>query len=512
MSAFSPGSVPWLLAHELRLTWRGAMRPKGSRGGQIAMWCIGVGVLVLLAVTAGAPLGLVLRKLHPQPTTAVLLGLDMGLLLLWTLMLSQTLSQATVAFYERADLDLLLSSPLPVRRILAVRTLAIAATVLQLVLVLATPFLLPVGLIANLGWLAAYVVIGCLSLLASVAGVWLAMALFALLGPRRTRTVAQVLAALAGAVIFLISQSYNLMGRGRTAGFIHDVTELARSGRFHADSWIASPARAALGSAIDLVAFVVVSLVLFAGTAMLLGRRFGANAAAATGSADPVPAAKDQRDNVRFTGGPFAVLVRKEMRLLGRDPALLSQVLLQMLYLAPLAFVMVRNAHDHAVVALATGAGGVVFLSAQLAGSLGWITISGEEAPELLGCAPITPFRAQQAKVAAVLIPVFLLLLVPLLALAAFNAWAAAVALAFAMVASIGTCLIELWRQRPGKRSEFRRRRGSSVLVPLIEVAVGLFLGLAAGLAVAGLIVWAAIPLLLGLAVVWAAKPRSKAR
>src|SRR5207253_4225944 len=139
------------------------------------------------------------------------------------------------------------------------------------------------------------------------------------------------------------------------------------------------------------------------------------------------------------------VLVRKELRLLGRDPALMSQVLLQMLYLTPIAFVMLRNASDHIITAVALGASGMVFLAGQLAGSLGWVTISAEESPELLMCAPINPGRIRRAKVTAVLIPVFCLVGVPLLILLFLQPLSGLIGFAGCAATASCTTLIELW-------------------------------------------------------------------
>jgi ABC-2 type transport system permease protein len=91
------------------------------------------------------------------------------------------------------------------------------------------------------------------------------------------------------------------------------------------------------------------------------------------------------------------------------------------------------------------------------------------------------------------------------------------VAVAGCLVTAMSTSLIELWRQRPGKRSEFRRSRGSSVVIPLIEVLVGLSYGGAVAMLVTaiaepdlwGLAVAALIPLIIAVVVVWACKPPS---
>jgi ABC-2 type transport system permease protein len=516
MRLFAPGSASWLLVHEMRLTWRFiTSRRGGGKSRAWILWLILLGGLGSLAWFGGLPLAHWVRDSGFAPGPFEILALDLALLLIWTLMLSQTLSNAAMVFYQRGDLDLLFSSPIPSRRVLTVRTLAIAGNELPFQTVLLSALILPVGIIAHPSWLAVYVVLGGLSVLATVAGVWMAMGLFAAIGPRRTRTVSQILAAFIGATMFLIGQSYNLVGRGRYQGFFHDIREFAASGHFDPQSVWSWPARAALGEPIPLIAFAVAAFAIFAASTWFLGERFARNAAAAIGSLEAKPL-KEGRDRTRFTGTPFAVLVRKELRLLARDPALMSQVLLQMLYLTPIAFVMLRNAHANLVVATATGVFGVAFLSGQLAGSLGWVTISAEESPELLTCAPVNPGRLRRAKVTAVLIPVFCLIGVPLLILLFMQPIAGLIGIGASAAAASCTTLIELWRQRPGKRSEFRRNRGSSVLVPLIEVLVGMSFGAAASLLVISTVrLWwvfvpaSLVPILIAVGITFAARPRS---
>ena len=158
----------------------------------------------------------------------------------------------------------------------------------------------------------------------------------------------------------------------------------------------------------------------------------------------------------------------------------------------------------------------VTFLAGQLAGSLGWVTISAEESPELLQCAPVTPDRIRRAKIAAVLIPVLGLIGLPLLWLVILDPIAGVVGILGAAVTAASTTMIELWRQRPGKRNEFRRNRGSSVLVPMIEVLIGLSYGATGGLVLLGYYVgrwwvaaFAVVPLLIAVGVTFASRPRS---
>ena len=61
--------------------------------------------------------------------------------------------------------------------------------------------------------------------------------------------------------------------------------------------------------------------------------------------------------------------------------------------------------------------------------------------------------------------------------------------------------LLNLWWQRPGKRSEIpRRQRSSSWFVTLAELLLGVLIAAATGLLAAGFFGWAIIPAVLALA------------
>ncbi|HEX2816297.1 MAG TPA: hypothetical protein VHN39_07885, partial [Phenylobacterium sp.] len=106
----------------------------------------------------------------------------------------------------------------------------------------------------------------------------------------------------------------------------------------------------------------------------------------------------------------------------------------------------------------------------------------------------------RQAKIAAAVLPVAVMLvpvIVPLAVLAPLTALAAAAGSA----ASVSmAAMMNVWWQRPGKRSDFRRRRQSSWLVAMAELLLGVVIAAATGLAAAGLFGWALIPAVLALA------------
>ncbi|MCY1646861.1 hypothetical protein OVA11_07225 [Caulobacter sp. SL161] len=487
---FKPASTPWLLAHEMRLAWRGVS------GGQKAT---GVGTIITFAIlgavvlAGGVFLALATRGHEVPITPFTVIIVDLVLAVILTLMLANTLAAAANALYERGDLDLLFSSPLSPRKVLFVRALGLAVGagfwfVLPAVLVL-TPSLF----MGHPHWAGVFGVLVAAALGASGIGLLLAMALFALIGPRRTRTVAQVLAALIGAAFFLASQYRTLMGEQASESLFARIALDVKDGRIQPPPFADLPLRAAVGEPIPLLVLMAIGLGLFLFAARVLGKRF-ADAAAATQGAETRKAAKGPVG--AFAAGAFQATLRKELRLVSRDAALLSQVLLRVLYMVPLAFVMVRGAESLPAWALAGPAAAVTFLAGQVAGSLIWITVSAEDTPDLLAISP-TPMRVlNRAKLAAALIPVAGLLIVPIAALTWYaplaGLWTALGAALCAWTAG----LIGVWHQKPGKRADFKQRRGASFLVGFAELVIASLIGGATAMAVAGLLVWAVMPLI----------------
>ena len=125
-----------------------------------------------------------------------------------------------------------------------------------------------------------------------------------------------------------------------------------------------------------------------------------------------------------------------------------------------------------------------------------WIAISAEDSPELLASAPY-PMRAfWRAKlIASLLVPAVLLL--PLMVLFAFlNPGAAAIATVCAAASAWSAAMINLWLQKPSKRSEFRRAMSSNFGATMLELLSTLSIAAAVGMFVGGLVyAWIAVAL-----------------
>ncbi|MFZ0266321.1 hypothetical protein [Caulobacter sp.] len=493
MTLIAPGSILWLLAHEMRIYWRNF---RAGRAGKGARGLISLSVVAAMLVGGGVLIALGLHDVQVpiNPISISLAALSSAVV--FTLMLSQTLSASSEALYDRGDLDLLFSSPIGPAKVLFVRSLGVAGGVVAIFLLIVTPLLGPSVIYGHPGWIGVFGVLGALALAATAAGLMLAMVLFALIGPRRTRTVAQVLAALVGAAFFLASQARTILGAQKSNSLFAEITRQAMEGRLHPAPIVSLPLRAMLGEPLPLLALLAGSAGLFALAALALGRRFSDAAAATQGKTGAKPT-KASRNGARraFAAGPFLATLRKELLLIGRDAALLSQVLLRVLYLIPTALVLSRNAAHGTGAALAGGAGVVAFLAGQVAGSLAWITLSAEEAPDLLAVSPAKTATLRRAKLAAALIPVALFLVVPIAALTWFMPAAGAWTALGAALAAWSSGLINIWHQRPGKRSDFKRRGGASWMATIAEMLVSALVAGATGIAVAGFWPWALIPL-----------------
>jgi ABC-2 type transport system permease protein len=495
----SPGSTPWLLRHELRLSWRGMLQKRSRGRGRFARIWLTVALPLILLLTAGLPIAFAVRHRQVPIIPVASLVAAAGLVMLFTLMLSQTLAAAVDALYERADFDLLFSSPIAPRKVLTVRFLAVAVGAFSIFGMIITPMLLPSAVLGHPGWLGAIVVLFCVALAASGVGLLLAAGLFRLIGPRRTRTVGQVLAALIGAAFFLIAQARNILGGSKTATAAAMVMQFSHDPRFRAPalSW---PLRAMLGEPLPLLAAIGIGGGVFLFANQLLGAHFAVDAAAAAGAGTGSVRRAKPAGRVRFAASAFSATLSKELRLILRDPALIAQVFLRVLYMIPLGFILLRQAGQGHTLVLPGSAAALSLVASQVSGSLAWITISAEDAPDLLSCAP-TPIRTiRQAKIAAAILPVAVMLapvLLPLYVLAPMVALAATLGCAASMTMA---SLLNLWWQRPGKRSEMRRQRSSSWFVTMAEVLLGLLIAVATGLLAGGFFGWALIPAALALA------------
>jgi ABC-2 type transport system permease protein len=480
----------WLAGHELRLGWRDwvslmtAGHRNRARTAAIALIVFGAFMhLFAYWIVAGY------ADASVASDTATLVGITGTLVLSWSLLLSQAMESVTRAFYARSDLDLILTSPVSARKVFAVRMVRIAAAAVMIAVLLAAPFINVLAMRGGSRWLAAYGVVAAMGAVATAAALALTIALFRLVGAKRTRLIAQIVAAVIGAAFVIGLQIAAIFSSGSISRFaaLQSDWMLAHAPDTSSAFWW--PAHAMLGDRRALVAVVVFGFGLLGLAIALFSRRFGDHALAAAGVSNTV--VRQRRWSLTFRRrSPARVLRQKEWTLLTRDPWLISQTLMQILYLLPpavLLWVTFRSGAGSYVVLIPV----VVMAAGQLAGGLAWLSISGEDAPDMVASAPITAGRILRAKIEAVM-GMIALVFAPIVAVLAFDSlFAAAVAALGILTAAAAATLIQICFRTQAKRSQFRRRQTSSRIATFAEAFSSIAWAATSALAAAGS--WAAL-------------------
>ena len=463
----SAAALTWFARHELRLAWREwlAMMTGGRRGRKRAAV---IGLMVFAAfmhIPAWAVIGRFAGLQLPLDKSSLIV-ITATILLAWALMLSQAIESVTRVFYARADLDLIMSSPVRLTNVFSIRIAAIALSVIAMALLLSTPFVDVLVIGGGVRWLSAFGVVIAIGLSAAAIAIAATIVLFRLIGPARTRLVAQVLAAIIGAGFVIALQVAAILSYGTLSRFAILTSDAAAAIAPGMDSILWWPARAALGDGEALLLLLSFGLVLLGAVMAIFSPRFAdtaVSASAHSGSGQKGTCAR------KFRGGSRQqALRRKEFVLLRRDPWLISQTLMQLLYLVPPALLLWRSfADSSAAIILITPV--IVMAAGQLAGGLAWLTISGEDAADLVATAPLPPSRVIRAKIEVVLIAIGVIFAPLVLALGFASPSQAAVAAIGVIIGAASATSIQLWFRVQAKRSQFRRRQTSSRLATFAE-------------------------------------------
>jgi ABC-2 type transport system permease protein len=319
--------------------------------------------------------------------------------------------------------------------------------------------------------------------MATALAVALTAGLFQTIGPRRTRLAAQIAAAIIGGLFVIGLQIAALFSAGTLSrfAFLRSDSVLAHAPDVASLLWW--PARGALGDVTAMLSVVVASLIVFVATTAFYAPRFARFVIAASSISRGEVA--QTRARAFLVQAPAAALRRKERTLLLRDPWLLSQSLMQLLYLLPPALMLWRSFGDDAGVGVVLVP--VLVMSAgQLAGGLAWLTLCGEDAPDLVQTAPVPEAQLLCAKIEAVMqciAGVFLPFVVALLLLSPGVALAAGAGIALSAASATA---IQFWFRAQAKRSQFRRRHTSSRIATVSEAFSSIAWAGTAAVAVAG--------------------------
>lgn len=490
-------TLTWLAGHELKLAWRDWLwlMTAGHRHRLRNVVIAFIVFAIFMHLLAWSMVGPYAVGITTDKATLVIVS---GTLLLsWSLLLSQAMESVTRAFYSRSDLDLILTSPIDPRKVFSVRIGRIALAVALLAMLLALPFIDVLTFLGGAHWLAAYGVVAAMGAVVAALAVALTVALFRLIGPRRTRLIAQIVAAVIGAAFVIGLQIAAIVSYGSLSRNAVLQSQWLLTHAPDLDSVLWWPARALLGDPQALASVVGVSLVLLGAAILIFSPRFGDHVLAAAGVSQ---ASVRQRETSAFCGRSAARALRhKEWTLLKRDPWLMSQTLMQILYLLPPAVMLWRSFEggSSAIIVLVPV---LVMAAGQLGGGLAWLSISGEDAPDLVATAPVSPRRIIAAKIEAVMGAIGIIFAPLLLALAFVSTQAAVTAVFGVFIAAGAATLIQLCFRTQAKRSLFRRRQVSSRIATFAEAFSSISWAAAAALAAAGS--WfAAFPIAVALAI-----------
>jgi len=465
VTRLAPGSFTWLARHELRLAWRGR-----RRGGvrQVLALVLLAGYLIAGVLAAVAMMG------TPIDYRADIgIGILAASVVALSFMTTQAILGSQQTLYETRDLDLMFTAPIDGRVVLLAKLAGIAGAIGLFYAALLLPIVVPVAILGHPKLLGVIGLLVGLALTAAAIGIAVTLILARLVGPRAARTVGQVAAAVLGGALFLISQLSH-GGPGRRSSFVL-VFEDLRAWGWGEKGWSGVPGHAAFGDPLSVAIMLGIGIALFAGAGAALRRLFFSgyqDAGMRLGRARPTGKASSRL----FHAGLFRPVLAKEWRLLARDPGLVFQIILRLVYLVPLMLVAFRGGGGLIAPGLAFAS---VLVATQLTGSFAWLAVSGEDAPELIAVAPVHKQRVDQAKLAAAL-----LMAAPIAALLPIAIATVGRSPLGALVSLIATAIggtiagyIELKLAKPGQRSAFAKRRGGSAIAGILGMIVAAIFG-----------------------------------
>lgn len=499
------GSLSWFARHEFNLSWRDFVRmmSAGKPGREKSV--IGF-ILAAVFIIHAIAYALIVPKLEnglviDKSFLALVSG---SIILTLSLMMSQALELVTRVFYSRSDLDLILSSPTSAKKIFTIRIGAIACSTSMLSLLLFGSAINILAIFDSPVWLAAYLVVFACGAVSTAASLGITIAMFKTLGAKRTRLVSQIIAAIVGAgfIIGIQLAAISSLGSLSRMEFLSSSAVANAVPDLQSALWL--PARAVMGEASALISVVALSFGLLFLAIAAFADRFGEYVITAAGVSQTTQKSKPKTIHFK-TKSTAATLRHKEWRLLLRDHWLLSQSLMQVLYLIPPAFMLWQNFGQNSSVGVVV-IPVLVMATGQLAGGLAWLAISGEDAPQLVQTAPVAKGAVIKAKTEAVLGAIAIIAAPILLLMAFIEVEMAVIAAAGIACAAVSATMIQLWFRSQAKRSNFRRRQTSSKVATISEAFSSIMWAGAAALVSGGLWQFAIVAAVLAIGVLWIAR------
>ena len=291
----STAALAWFARHEIRLAWREWLAMMTGSRGKRKRAVIG---LIVFAAVMHLPAYAVIGRfadLQLPLGKPELIVITATIFLAWALMLSQAIELVTRVFYARADLDLIMSSPANLANVFSVRIVAIALSVTGMALLLSTPFVDVLAIGGGIRWLSAFGVVIAIGLTAAAVAIAITVLLFRLIGPSRTRLVAQILAAIIGAGFVIALQVAAILSYGTLSRFAVLTSDAAAAYAPALDSPLWWPARAAIGDGVVLSLLLAGGLVLLGVVMAIFSPRFAGTVVSVAATARSGPAGARDR-------------------------------------------------------------------------------------------------------------------------------------------------------------------------------------------------------------------------
>ncbi|MDX2188197.1 MAG: hypothetical protein SFV32_14795 [Opitutaceae bacterium] len=302
------------------------------------------------------------------------------------LMFGSAANQTIALFHERSDLDLLLSAPVHPRSILLARLVAVSVAGGFTAALVFIPLWVGLSVSISLRYLAALPTWICLMFTAASLSIGCSLLLVKVLGTRHARTVMQVFGAVLGASVYILSQAGNFVPPETAQALLRTLAQaLDLIGMREA-------ALAGRGAWFPFLELLAITAIAVCGVLVLLDRTFLRSSldAATTASARPRLHAP-----IKFREGVFAATVAKDLRLIGRDPLLLSQFLPALLYVVPPVLLLTRSPNVSTLAPLA------IIFAIQGTAALASVAADGEECLDLILMSPTPEEKLRAAKAAA---------------------------------------------------------------------------------------------------------------
>lgn len=396
------GSALWLMGHELRLAWRAGEQK--TRWARLVLF----GFLLLMMSGAGIPMGYALRGQELQLNGIFPIAAAAAFGFISIMSFATSLSFTAASFVDRGDIDLLLSSPMPMRRLLTVRLAATAIRSLGLWLLLFGPPFIAIACLAGPRWLNGLLLLADGGLIGTSLSSWLAVGLFRLMGPKQVKTTTTIITSLSGLSMGLVPTLFNLRFNGpERAQKIDTLVGYTSSlPGFSADGAVSLPARALLGEFGAAASLFLAAAALFMLTTWLLAPSFSQIAVRGDPQSRPSAGNAPLRG---FGGSLFRQLLVKNYRLLLRNHALLLQILARTIAFIPL--LVINFSHVGSSLDLAQVAGALTLVLGQAGGATVWSFIIAETQPDLLASSPHPASLFRLSRLTAGLLPALVLVI-----------------------------------------------------------------------------------------------------